>query len=83
MLRRNQSAGRKDPFKNGYLPKIAYHMASNNPEKVSYFFNRQAQAYGPITPENMEFITKEVNKIQRIWASEEREFNSHLSINRF
>jgi hypothetical protein len=70
-------------YPNGYLPKIAYHMAADNPEKVSYFFNRQAEAYGPITPENMEFITKEVNKIKRIWAAEEREFNSHLSITRF
>jgi len=77
----NNMTNQKHP--NGYLPKIAYHMASDNHEAVAHFFNRQAIAYGPITPENMEFITKEVNKIKRIWAAEEREFNSHLSINRF
>ena len=71
-------AGRKDPYKNGFLPKIAYHMAANNPEKVSYFFERQAQVYGPITPEDMAFVTKEMNKTLRIWAMEMKEFNSHL-----
>jgi len=78
MIKRGQSAGTKNSYKNGFLPKIAYHIASNNPEKVSYFFNRQAEVYGPITGENMEFITKEVNNIQRIWDMEMKEFNSHL-----
>ena len=78
MIKRGQSAGTKNPYNNGFLPKIAYHMASNNPEKVSYFFNRQVQVYGPITPENMAFITKEMNKMQRIWDMEMKEFNSHL-----
>ena len=45
MLKKGQAAGYKNPYKNGFLPKIAYHLASNNPEKVSYFFNRQAQVY--------------------------------------
>lgn len=72
MNKNGQAAGFKNPYKNGFLPKIAYHMASNNPEKVSYFFNRQAQVYGPITPENMEFITKEVSKIQRILEARTR-----------
>lgn len=71
-------AGLKNPYEHGFLPKIAYHIASNNPEKVSYFFNRQAEVHGPITSENMEFITKEVNKIHRIWEVEEKEFNNHL-----
>lgn len=78
MIKRGQSEGTKNPYKNGFLPKIAYHMVSNNPEKVSYFFNRQVQVYGPITPENMAFITKEMNNIQRIWDMEMKEFNSHL-----
>jgi hypothetical protein len=68
---------------NGYLPKIAYHIASDNYEAVAHFFERQVEAYGPITAENMEFIGKEVNKIKRIWAAEEREFNSHLNVTRF
>ena len=68
---------------NGYLPKIAYHLASNNQESADYFFERQVATYGPITSENMSFITQEMNKIQRNWAIEEQEFNSHLSVNRF
>ena len=68
---------------NGYLPKIAYHMASNNAEAVSHFFERQAATYGPITPEDMVFITNESAKIQRMWKQEESEFNSHLNVMRF
>jgi len=68
---------------NGYLPKIAYHLASNHQESVDYFFERQVATYGPITSENMSFIMQEMNRIQRNWAIEEQEFNSHLSINRF
>ena len=78
MIKRGQNAGRKNPYKHGYLLKIAYHMAANNPEKVAYFFNRQVQVYGPITPENMAFIAKETNKTQRAWALEINEFRSHL-----
>lgn len=78
MIEYGKSGGTKNPYKNGFLPKIAYHMAANNPDKVYYFFNRQAQVYGPITPENMEFIAKEVKLIQRAWAHEISEFRSHL-----
>ena len=78
MFKKNQSAGRKNPFKNGYLGKIAYHMADNNHESVAHFTERQIVAYGPIGAEDMVWIMREVNKIKRIWAAEEREFNSHL-----
>ncbi len=72
----------KHPF--GYLPKIAYHMAGNCPASVELFTERQIARYGNITPEQMLWICKEVAKIQRIWASEERELNSHLGvINRY
>lgn len=78
MFKKGQNAGQKNFYKHGFLLKIAYHMAANNPDKVYYFFNRQAQVYGPITPENMEFIAKEVKLIQRAWAHEISEFRSHL-----
>ena len=78
MIKRGQNPGLKNPYKNGFLPKIAYHMAANNHEKVAYFFNRQAQVYGPITGEDMAFIAKESNKIHRAWANEISEFKSHL-----
>ena len=77
MLKRNQFAGRKN-YANGYLPKIAYHLAANNAEKVTYFMNRQVELYGPINAEDMAFVTKEANKIQRVWAMEMQEFRSHL-----
>ena len=68
---------------NGYLPKIAYHMAGNCPASVEYFTERQMVTYGPITPEQMLWICKEVASIHRTWKIEEKEFNSHLSINQF
>lgn len=79
MIKQNSSfAGRKSPYKHGFLPKIAYHMAANNPEKVSYFTKRQVQVYGPITSEDLEFCVKEMHKMLRIWEMEMKEFNSHL-----
>ena len=63
---------------NGYLPKIAYHMAANNAESVEHFTDRQIARYGNITSEQMQWICAEIAKIKRIWAAEEREFNSHL-----
>lgn len=47
---------RKHP--NGYLPKIAYHMAQGNHAKVQYFADRQIETYGPLTSENMALIHK-------------------------
>jgi hypothetical protein len=68
---------------NGYLPKIAYHMASDNHEAVAYFFERQVVAYGPITAEDMVWIMRERDKVVRVWAAEEREFNNSLNVIRF
>jgi len=68
---------------NGYLPKIAYHMASDNHEAVAHFFERQVVAYGPITAEDMVWIMRERDKVVRVWAAEEREFNNHLNVTRF
>ena len=54
----------KRNYINGYLPKIAYHMVRNNQNSVQYFFECQVESYGPITPENMTFITQEMNRLQ-------------------
>lgn len=68
---------------NGYLPKIAYHIASRNTEKVEYFTNQQIASYGPLSAVDMVTVANEVYRIQRQWEVEEQEFNSHLSVNRF
>ena len=54
----------KRNYANGYLPKIAYHMVCNNQESAQYFFERQVETYGPITPEDMTFITEEVRRLE-------------------
>ena len=77
MLKKNQFAGRKN-YQHGYLHKISYHMADANHEAVAHFTDRQIAAYGPITAEDMEFITREVSKTQRAWAHEIKEFRSSL-----
>ena len=77
MLKKNQFAGRKN-YQHGYLLKISYHMADANHEAVAHFTDRQIAAYGPITAEDMEFITREVSKTQRAWAHEIKEFRSSL-----
>jgi len=64
---------------NGYLPKIAYHMATNNHASVDHFTERQIARYGELTCEDMVFISRTVHSFQRQWAQEEKEFNSHLS----
>jgi hypothetical protein len=53
-------------------------MADNNHEAVAHFFERQVAAYGPITAEDMQFITRESARLHRMWANEMKEFNSHL-----
>lgn len=67
-----------NPYKNGYLPKIAYHTAANNPEKVEYFTNRQIEVYGRIDGSDLSWIANEVYLIKKEWAQEMAEFNSHL-----
>ena len=42
---------------NGYLNKIAYHLACGNNKKVSYFFDRQTEVYGSLTGADLEYIT--------------------------
>ena len=70
---------KQNRYPNGYLPKIAFHMASGNNDKVEYFVNRQIETYGPITPQQMVQVNQGVTEIKRQWEIEEQEFKSHLS----
>ena len=36
-------------YKDGYLPKIAYHIANQNPDKLNYFTERHEAKYGKLT----------------------------------
>ena len=65
-------------YENGYLNKIAYHMACDNHESVEHFTERQIARYGHLTSENMAWLTREVASIKRIWAAEAREFEAHI-----
>lgn len=51
-------------YPDGYLPKIAYHMAHGNDDKSIYFIDQQIKKHGPLTPANksriMELIAEEV-----------------------
>ena len=67
-------------YPNGYLPKIAFHMADNNPDGVEHFTERHEARFGYITPADLKWICREVNSIKRQWASEMNEFNNHLNI---
>jgi len=51
-------------YPNGYLPKIAYHLAvTNDQSKVDYFAERQLQTYGENTPEDEDFIRNEIIRL--------------------
>jgi hypothetical protein len=49
---------RNPKYPNGYLPKIAYHMAQGNRQKVEYFVGRHVQQHGPLTDKDLEVIAK-------------------------
>ena len=67
-----------DRYPQGYLPKVAYHLARRVYQKAEYFAQRQKETYGPIEPQDMIKIMAEVNRIQDQYQQEEREFNLHL-----
>jgi hypothetical protein len=67
-----------DQYPQGYLPKVAYHLARRDYQKAEYFAQRQKETYGPIEPQDMIKIMAEVNRIQDQYQQEEREFNLHL-----
>ncbi len=43
-------------YPQGYLPKIAYHLARGNDSKVEYFTERQLEQYGDVTNAHKEFV---------------------------
>ena len=47
---------KQNRYPNGYLPKIAYHIAQSNYDKVEYFLNQQTRRYGELTILDMTFI---------------------------
>ena len=47
---------KQNRYPNGYLPKIAYHIAQENHSKVDYFLNQQTRRYGELTILDMTFI---------------------------
>lgn len=65
-------------YPNGYLPKIAFHMADNNPESVAHFTERHEARYGYISPVDMKWICQEAARLKRQWEQEYREFVGHL-----
>ena len=65
-------------YPQGYLGKIAYHIACRNYDKVEYFALRQRETYGEILPQDLVTIMTEVRKIEQVWENEEREFVGHL-----
>jgi hypothetical protein len=69
---------KQNTYERGYLPKISYHLAKGNSEKVEYFMNRHTQAYGALTPGDLYFVTERVKHLQQEWRDEEMEFNNHL-----
>ena len=40
-------------YTDGYLPKIAYHIANNNADKLEYFTSRHEAKYGKLTQKDM------------------------------
>ena len=40
-------------YADGYLPKIAYHIANQNADKLKYFTSRHEAKYGKLTHEDM------------------------------
>ena len=40
-------------YADGYLPKIAYHIANNNADKLEYFTSRHEAKYGKLTQKDM------------------------------
>jgi len=40
-------------YADGYLPKIAYHIANQNPDKLNYFTERHETKYGKLTQDDM------------------------------
>ena len=50
-------------YPNGYLPRIAYHIAvTQNSDKILYFLDRQVKQYGEPTQSQLQFVFDECVK---------------------
>jgi len=50
---KNKITINSNKYPNGYLPKIAYHIANQNADKLNYFTERHEAKYGKLTQEDM------------------------------
>ncbi len=55
---------RRKTYYNGYLPRVAYHIAvTQNSDKILFFLDRQVKQYGELTQNQLQFVFDEcVNK---------------------
>ena len=50
-------------YPEGYLPKIAYHIANQNPDKLDYFTKRHEEIHGELTEEDMHKVINMVMEL--------------------
>ena len=66
-------------YPQGYLPKIAYHLARGNDSKVEYFTERQLEQYGDVTNAHKEFVQlRRTRTLQAMDAKGREYFDSYL-----
>lgn len=54
----NRESNNSNYYPQGYLAKIAYHLAQGNISKYKYFLQRQREMYGELTPEDIQVIRR-------------------------
>lgn len=62
-FQRNDTRRARREYKNGYLPKIAFHIFQKDEEKTRYFMQRQVDTYGELTPKQTDYIKEEVMRL--------------------
>jgi hypothetical protein len=69
---------KNEKYPNGYLPKVAYHVAQGNEERAISFAKSHVEKYGLIDAEGMITLVKlvEENRLRQQILLEE--FHSHL-----
>ena len=65
-------------YPQGYLPKIAYHLARRDYKSAEFFVQRQKETYGSVEPSDIIVLMEMVNEINDRYAQESQEFSSHL-----
>ncbi len=53
---------KNDRYPEGYLPKIAYHIANQNPDKADYGTKRHEEKHGELTKEELDIINERVKQ---------------------